>query len=72
MPAIEITSQDQLARAFDVLFRVGGTFQGVGNERHFLVVSDAQYRALVKARVVKENGSRARNRGKKIAKNSKV
>jgi hypothetical protein len=34
-----------------VLTEVGGTFQGVGFEEHFLLVSERQYTALVEAGV---------------------
>jgi hypothetical protein len=65
MPAIEIESREQYAKAFDVLTQVGGTFHGVGGEKRTLLVTEAQYQALVAAGVVKNNGTRDRSRGKK-------
>ena len=35
-----------------MLIRLGGSFQGVGFEERFLLVSPAQYQALVEANVV--------------------
>jgi hypothetical protein len=52
MPAVPIMSREQYIKALEVLDRVGGTFQGVGIEEKRLLVSEAQYRALVEARVV--------------------
>jgi hypothetical protein len=52
MPAVPITSREQYIKAFEVLDRVGGTFQGVGSRDRFLLVSEAQYKALVEADVV--------------------
>ena len=67
MPAIAIESPEQYARALDILIEVGGTFQGVGREKRSLLVTEAQYDALVAAGVVKDNGTRDRSRGKKKA-----
>lgn len=72
MYAIEMTSHEQYSRALGVLIAVGGTFQGRGSDRQFLLVSDSQYRALVAAGVVEENGTKARSRGKSTGKNRKV
>lgn len=67
MPAIEIESREQYAKALDVLTPVGGTFHGVGGEKRSLLVTEAQYQALITAGVVKKNGTKDRGRGKKKA-----
>ena len=44
---------------------VGGTWQGVGWEDRYLLVSEAQYKALVEAKVVPaEDGAKGPTRGK--------
>jgi hypothetical protein len=58
MPAVPITSDEQYERAIEVLTRVGGTWQGVGQNEYVLLVSPAQYEALVKARVAAPNRSK--------------
>ncbi len=65
MPAVEMKNKEQYRKAFQVLIRVGGTFQGVGRDKRLLVVTNAQYKALVAAGVVKPNGAKAPSRGKK-------
>jgi hypothetical protein len=67
MPAIEIESPEQYKKAWDVLIQVGGTFHGVGGEKRTLLVTEAQYDALVAAGVVKKNGTKDRSRGQKKA-----
>ena len=52
MPAVRMKTREQYVRAIGVLTRVGGTWQGVGQEERYLFVSQAQYRALVEANVV--------------------
>jgi hypothetical protein len=52
MPVVPITSRQQYVKATEVLDRVGGTYQGIGQKEWFLVVSQAQYDALVEAKVV--------------------
>jgi hypothetical protein len=52
MPAVPITSDEQYEKAIEVLDRVGGTWQGVGQDEWFLLVSPRQYEALVEAGVV--------------------
>jgi hypothetical protein len=52
MPAVPITSDAQYEKAIEVLTRVGGTWQGVGQTEYILLVSPAQYEALVEANVV--------------------
>ncbi|HZV03491.1 MAG TPA: hypothetical protein VE999_00240 [Gemmataceae bacterium] len=69
MPAVEIDSPEQYSKALAVLTEVGGTFHGVGGEKErTLLVTEAQYRALVAAGVVTKNGAKERGRGKKKAK----
>jgi hypothetical protein len=68
MPAVPITSPEQYERAIEVLTRVGGTWQGVGQEERFLLVSEAQYGALVEARVI---SSEAPNKGSKRGQSSR-
>jgi hypothetical protein len=67
MPAVEIDSPEQFSKALNVLTQVGGTFHGVGQEKKTLLVTEAQYRALVAAGVVKKNGTKERSRGQKKA-----
>ena len=67
MPAVEIESREQYSRALAVLTEAGGTFHGVGREKRYLLVTEAQYRALVAAGVVKMDGTKERSRGKKKA-----
>lgn len=52
MPAVPIKSREQYIKAIEVLDRVGGTWQGVGFDERFLLVSPRQYEALVEAKVV--------------------
>ncbi len=69
MHKIPIKDDKQYLKALGVLIKVGGTFQGRGpSVKPYLVVSDAQYKALVEARVVEQNGAPARNRGQKASK----
>jgi hypothetical protein len=51
MPAVRITSDKQYEKAIEVLTRVGGTWQGVGFEERYLLVSGVQYTALLEAGV---------------------
>src|SRR5438132_1493662 len=67
MPAVEIRSRAQYRKALDVLIAVGGPFQGRGRDKRVLVVTEDQYQALVGAGVAKQNGTKARDRGKKNA-----
>jgi len=63
----------QYAKALGVLSRVGGTFQGVGQDERFLLVTPAQYEALVQAKVVApENGAEEQARGKKSKQKAKL
>ena len=67
MPAVPITSDEQYEKALEVLTRVGGTWQGVGFEDRFLLVSEAQFKALVKAKVATP-GKQEPKRGKNSCK----
>ena len=65
MPRVQMKDLKQYAKALEVLSRVGGTFQGVGQDEWFLLVSNAQYEALVEAKVVApETGVKEQPRGK--------
>jgi hypothetical protein len=69
MPAVPITSPEQYEKAIEVLTRVGGTWQGVGFEEKYLLVSPRQYEALVKAGVVSpEDTDKEPRRGKSARK----
>jgi hypothetical protein len=57
MPAIAIESPEQYTKALDVLTAVGGTFHGVGGKNRTLLVTEAQYEAVVAAGVVQDNGT---------------
>ena len=66
MPAVPIISDEQYEKAIEVLTRVGGTWQGVGRKERFLLVSEAQHRALIEAKVAGSeiNGKKEPGRGK--------
>jgi hypothetical protein len=65
MPAVPITSKEQYEKAIDVLTRVGGIWQGVGQKERFLLVSEAQYKALLEAQVItRGNAAKGRKRAK--------
>ncbi len=69
MPTVPMTSREQYIKAIEVLTQLGGTWQGVGFEEKFLLVSEAQYKALVEAKVVQPNGPKQdQKRGKKSRK----
>jgi hypothetical protein len=72
MHVVEIKDREQYRKALKVLIEVGGTFQGRGRDKRLLVVTDAQYQALVAAQVVEPNGTKARSRGKKTSTNTNV
>jgi hypothetical protein len=56
-----------------VLTQTGGSFQGVGRDEWYLLVSNAQYQALVEAKVVAgSNGAEEQPRGKKPAAKAKL
>jgi hypothetical protein len=67
MPAVEIENPTQYKKAWEVLIKVGGTFHGVGQEKRTLLVTQAQYEALVAAGVIKRKSTEARGRGQKDA-----
>jgi hypothetical protein len=72
MPAVRITSREQYIAAIGVLTAVGGTWQGVGDEERYLLVSPRQYEALVLANVVDpKDNVKDRKRGKTSRKPSK-
>jgi hypothetical protein len=65
MPKVAIKDMKQYEKALEVLTRVGTTFQGVGQDEWFLLVTEAQYRALLEAKVIAgENGAPEEKRGK--------
>ena len=73
MPRVQMKDLKQYGKALEVLSRVGGTFQGVGQDERFLLVTNAQYAALVEAKVVApENGGQEPPRGKKSKRKAKL
>lgn len=68
MPVVPITSSEQYEKALEVLTRVGGTFQGVGQKEWFLIVTQAQYEALLGAKVIAPQDN---EKGPKRGKNSR-
>ena len=70
MPAVPITSREQYIKAIEVLDRVGGTWHGVGQDEWYLLVSPAQYKALVEAKVATPEDPKKKDssRGKKSRK----
>ena len=72
MPAVPIKNREQYIKAIEVLDRVGGSWQGVGQDEWFLLVSQAQYQALVEAKVTTPEETRTRlKRGKNSRKSTK-
>jgi hypothetical protein len=72
MPAVPIKSREQYIKAIEVLDRVGGTWHGVGQEEWFLLVSPAQYEALVEANVhTPDDTAKDSKRGKNSRKSTK-
>ncbi len=65
MPAVPIKNREQYIKALEVLDRVGGTWHGVGQEQWSLLVTEAQYKALVEAAVVIPEGTRKDSKGGK-------
>jgi hypothetical protein len=64
--AVHIRSKEQYIQAVRVLDRVGGTWHGVGTSADpVLLLTEAQYRALVQAGVVSDNDKEVKPRGKK-------
>jgi hypothetical protein len=72
MPAIPIRNEEEYCKIIEVLDRVGGTWQGVGDKEMFFLVSPRQYQALVEAKAVdpEENGKESK-RGTKARKRPK-
>jgi hypothetical protein len=63
---VHIRSQEQYIQAIHVLNNVEGTWQGIGpSSAPVLLLTDAQYNALVEAGVVSANDSEVKARGKK-------
>ena len=70
MPRVPIKDLKQYEKALGVLTRVGGTFQGVGQDERFLLVTEAQYQALLQAKVVTPDpGAKEQRRGTNSKKN---
>jgi hypothetical protein len=71
--AVRIQSREQYIQAVRVLDKVAGTWQGIGPASDpVLLLTDAQYNALVEAGVVQSNDKEVKARGKKAtAKKSK-
>jgi hypothetical protein len=69
MPAVPIISKEQYEKAIEVLTRVGGVWQGVGQRERILLVSQAQYKALLEADLVTPGKAEG---GRKRAKNSRA
>jgi hypothetical protein len=66
MRRVQIKDWSDYEKAFDVLIDVGGTF--LSRPEQVLVVTDAQYRALVEAKVVTADDTEAPTRGTKAKK----
>jgi hypothetical protein len=60
MPAVRMTNPEQYEKAIEVLTRVGGMWQGVGREERYLLVSEAQFKALVEGGVVTPEDAQSR------------
>jgi hypothetical protein len=72
VPAVPIKNREQYIKAIEVLDRVGGTWHGVGDEERYLLVTLAQYKALVEANVViPEDNKKDSKRGKNSRKGPK-
>jgi len=64
--AVHIHSKEQYVQAGRVLDHVGGTWQGIGaSSKPVLLLTGAQFKALVKAGVVPANDREVMHRGKK-------
>jgi hypothetical protein len=63
---VHIESREQYIRAIEVLDKTAGTWQGIGpSSAPVLLLTEAQYNALVEAGVVSSNGKEVTARGKK-------
>jgi hypothetical protein len=64
--AVRIHSKEQEIQALRVLDKVGGTWRGVGTSSDpVMLLTEAQYNALVEAGVVPANDKEVKARGKK-------
>ena len=64
--ALHIQIQEQYIRALGVLNYLEGTWRGIGTSAApILLLTDAQYNALVEAGVVMSNDKEVKSRGKK-------
>jgi hypothetical protein len=64
--AVHIRSKEQYIQALEVLDKVGGTWHGVGTSSDpVMLLTDAQYNALLEAGVVPANDREVKTRGKK-------
>jgi hypothetical protein len=64
--AVHIQSREQYVQALRVLDKVAGTWRGIGpSSAPVLLLTDAQYNALVEAGVVPSNDREVKARGKK-------
>jgi hypothetical protein len=64
--AVRIHSREEYVQAIRVLDEVGGTWQGIGtSSAPVLLLTDAQYNALVEAGVVSANDKEVKLGGKK-------
>ncbi|MCI0459805.1 MAG: hypothetical protein L0Z62_22880 [Gemmataceae bacterium] len=66
MRRVQIKDWQDYVKAFDVLIEVGGTF--LSRPEQVLIVTDAQYQALVEAKVVTPDGTEAARSGTKAKK----
>jgi hypothetical protein len=71
--AVRIRSREQYIEALRVLDRMPGTWRGIGPASDpVLLLTEAQYNALVKAGVVPSSDKKVQSRGKKaVAKKTK-
>ncbi len=63
MPQVHIKDLKQYEKAIEVLTRVGGTYQGVGQDKWYLLVTDTQYQALLEAKVIADGNGVGGHRG---------
>jgi hypothetical protein len=59
VPKVPIKDEKQYQKAIEVLTRVGDTYQGIGRDEWFLLVTEAQYQALLRAKVIARGDGRA-------------
>jgi hypothetical protein len=63
MPAVQIRDDEKYGKAIGLLLRMGGLFRT--RPTHVLLVGETQYQALVRAGLVRANGTKAGSRGQK-------